>query len=160
MTKQDEYRRDVPPGIEETATPPQAAPIHLYAAIHAAQARIETVRKNGQNPHFKSKYATLDEVWESVKRPLSDAGLIVICDIRKDGEERVLRTRLVHAQTGEEAACEFPLSAAAASPQAVGSALTYARRYTLTALLEIVTCDGADDDGAAATPPAKADMEF
>ena len=156
--QQDEYRRDVPPGIEETATPPQAAPIHLYAAVLQAQARIDTVRKNGQNPHFKSKYATLDEIWESVRKPLNDAGLIVLCDVHTADGERLLTTRLIHAATGEEASCTFPIMAANNSPQAIGSAMTYARRYTLAALLEIVTGDGADDDGEAAKPAAGIDF--
>lgn len=155
--KAEEYRRDVPPGIGEVEAELRAQideltrkpPVHLYAAIHAAQAKIETVRKNGENPHFRSKYATLDEIWESVKKPLNDAGLIVICDMYTANGERLLTTRLIHAETGEETSCTFPIMAATNSPQAIGSAMTYARRYTLTALLEIVTDDGADDDGEA-----------
>ena len=153
----DELRRDVPPGIEieealkaAYAAAERKPPVNLYAAIHKAQAKIETVRKNGENPHFKSKYATLDEVWETVKKPLNDAGLIVLCDVYTANGERMLTTRLIHAETGEEASCTFPIMAATNSPQAIGSAMTYARRYTLTALLEIVTGDGVDDDGVAA----------
>ena len=157
QAKLDELRRDVPPGIEieealraAYAAAERKPPVNLYAAIHKAQAKIETVRKNGENPHFKSKYATLDEVWETVKKPLNDAGLIVLCDVYTANGERMLTTRLIHAETGEEASCTFPIMAATNSPQAIGSAMTYARRYTLTALLEIVTGDGADDDGEAA----------
>lgn len=157
LAKIEEYRRDVPPGIEieealraAYAAAERKPPVNLYAAIHKAQAQIETVRKNGENPHFKSKYATLDEVWETVKKPLNDAGLIVLCDVYTANGERMLTTRLIHAETGEEASCTFPIMAATNSPQAIGSAMTYARRYTLTALLEIVTGDGVDDDGVAA----------
>ena len=151
-------RRDVPPGIDEieayirTQIEAQAKPpVNLYKAIHAAQAKFPTVRKNGENPHFKSKYATLDEIWEAVKEPLNAAGLIVICDVFAHNGERLLTTRVVHAATGEEISCTFPIMAANNAPQAIGSAMTYARRYTLTALLEIVTGDGTDDDGEAAT---------
>lgn len=152
LAKIEEFRRDVPPGIGEVEAElrAQKPPVHLYAAIHKAQAKIETVRKNGENPHFKSKYATLDEVWETVKKPLNDAGLIVLCDVYTANGERMLTTRLIHAETGEEASCTFPIMAATNSPQAIGSAMTYARRYTLTALLEIVTGDGVDDDGVTA----------
>lgn len=156
--KSEEYRRDVPPGIGEVEAEFRAQidelkrkpPVHLYAAIHEAQAKIETVRKNGENPHFHSKYATLDEIWENVRKPLNDAGLIVLCDVYTANGERLLTTRLIHAETGEEVSCTFPIMAATNSPQAIGSAMTYARRYTLTALLEIVTGDGTDDDGEAA----------
>ena len=155
--KIEEYRRDVPPGIGEIEEILRARmeaerkpPVHLYAAIRAVQGKIETVRKNGENPHFHSKYATLDEIWENVRKPLNDAGLIVLCDVYTANGERLLTTRVIHAETGEEASCTFPIMAATNSPQAIGSAMTYARRYTLTALLEIVTGDGADDDGEAA----------
>ncbi len=155
--KIEEYRRDVPPGISEIEEIIRARmeaerkpPVHLYAAIRAAQGKIETVRKNGENPHFHSKYATLDEIWENVRKPLNDAGLIVLCDVYTANGERLLTTRVIHAETGEEVSCTFPIMAATNSPQAIGSAMTYARRYTLTALLEIVTGDGADDDGEAA----------
>ena len=158
QAKLDELRRDVPPGIGEVEAELRAQidelkrkpPVNLYAAIHKAQAQIETVRKNGENPHFHSKYATLDEIWENVRKPLNDAGLIVLCDVYTANGERLLTTRVIHAETGEEASCTFPIMAATNSPQAIGSAMTYARRYTLTALLEIVTGDGADDDGEAA----------
>ncbi len=151
VAKADEMRRDVPPGIEYAPPPGEPRPtVNLYQAVRKAQAQIETVRKNGENPHFKSKYATLDEIWESVKKPLNDAGLIVLCDVYTANGERLLTTRLIHAATGEEATCTFPIMAATNSPQAIGSAMTYARRYTLTALLEIVTGDGTDDDGEAA----------
>lgn len=155
----DELRRDVPPGIEieealkaAYAAAERKPPVNLYAAIHKAQAKIETVRKNGENPHFKSKYATLDEVWETVRKAVNDAGLVVFCTIdpTADGKKE-LTTHVAEVKSGEEISCSFPIVAQAATPQAVGSAMTYARRYTLTALLEIVTGDGADDDGEAAT---------
>ena len=155
--KLDEMRRDVPAGIEiEEALKKAYAeamsnpPVNLYKAILKAQAKIETVRKNGENPHFHSKYATLDEIWENVRKPLNDAGLIVLCDVYTANGERLLTTRVIHADTGEEVSCTFPIMAATNSPQAIGSAMTYARRYTITALLEIVTGDGTDDDGEAA----------
>lgn len=155
----DELRRDVPPGIEieeelkaAYAAAERKPPVNLYAAIHKAQAKIETVRKNGENPHFKSKYATLDEVWETVRKAVNDAGLVVFCTIdpTTDGKKE-LTTHVAEVKSGEEISSSFPIVAQAATPQAVGSAMTYARRYTLTALLEIVTGDGADDDGEAAT---------
>lgn len=151
-----------PEAAKPTPSEPAAKrqpPVHLYAAIHKAQAQIETVRKNGTNPHYQSKYATLDEVWETVRKAVNDAGLIVFCTIEATAEcKRELTTHVAEIKSGEEISCSFPIVAQAATPQAVGSAMTYARRYTLTALLEIVTGDGADDDGEAATnhgTPAK-----
>ena len=139
-----------PVGAVRNIEPPKA-PTRLYKAIHKAQANFETVRKNGKNPHFNSKYATIDEIWETEKKAINDAGLIVFCTTRKADGERLLVTHLVEIESGEEITCELPL-AAANTPQAIGSAMTYLRRYTLTALLEIVTGDGIDDDGETATP--------
>ena len=186
QAKLDELRRDVPPGIGEVEAELRAQidelkrkpPVNLYAAIHAAQAKIETVRKNGENPHYKAKYATLDEVWETVREAVNAAGLIVFCTVENgtcstvEHEEKVFNsatkkwevvsvrkemvtarivTHLAEVKSGEEITCAFPFSVPIGDPQKVGSAMTYARRYTLTALLEIVTGDGADDDGEAAT---------
>ena len=155
--KLDELRRDVPPGIEieealkaAYAAAERKPPVHLYAAIHAAQAKIETVRKNGENPHFRSKYATLDEIWETVRGAVNAAGLVVFCTIETANGGKQLTTHVAEVKSGEEISCSFPIVAQATGPQAIGSAMTYARRYTLTALLEIVTGDGADDDGEAA----------
>lgn len=162
--KIEEYRRDVPPVIGEVEAELRAQidelkrkpPVHLYAAIHAAQAKIETVRKNGENPHFRSKYATLDEIWETVRGAVNAAGLVVFCTIETANGGKQLTTHVAEVKSGEEISCSFPIVAQATGPQAIGSAMTYARRYTLTALLEIVTGDGVDDDGEAATNGAPA----
>lgn len=158
QAKLDEWHRDVPPGIGEVEAELRAQidelkrkpPVHLYAAIHAAQGKIETVRKNGENPHFRSKYATLDEIWETVRGAVNAAGLVVFCTIETANGGKQLTTHVAEIKSGEEISCSFPIVAQATGPQAIGSAMTYARRYTLTALLEIVTGDGADDDGEAA----------
>ena len=155
QAKRDELYRDVPPGVGEIERELRAQmaakpPVNLYKAIHAAQAKIDTVRKNGENPHFRSKYATLDEIWETVRGAVNAAGLVVYCTIEPDGSGKQLTTHVAEVKSGAEISCSFPIMSANNSPQAIGSAMTYARRYTLTALLEIVTGDGADDDGEAA----------
>ena len=151
QAKRDELYRDVPPGIGEIEAKTKK-PLNLYAAILKAQAEFETVRKNGENPHFRSKYATLDEIWETIKKPFNKAGLIAFCtiDTTPDGGKE-LTTHVAEVKSGEEISCSFPILSTANTPQVVGSYMTYARRYTLSALLEIVTGDGLDDDGEAAT---------
>ena len=141
VAQADEMRRDVPPGVDEIEAAIRAQieaqsrpPVNLYKAILAAQAKFPTVRKNGENPHFKSKYATLDEIWEAVKEPLNAAGLIVICDVFAHNGERLLTTRVVHAATGEEISCTFPIMAANNAPQAIGSAMTSLARRLISSL--------------------------
>lgn len=143
--------------VTKTEAVPANAKVHLLAAIHKAQGEIETVRKNGENPHFRSKYATLDEVWETVRKPLHNAGLVVYCTMghgcaNGGAMYAYLTTHLAEVKSGEEVSCDFilPVPGNGVTPQNVGSAITYARRYSLCALLEIQTGDGMDDDGNAA----------
>ena len=121
----------------------------LLAAIQKIQAELKPMRKNGTNPHFKSRYTTLDEIWEAVKSPIHQNGLVVYCTIERDG---ALVTHLADIKTGEEMTSSFPIPTNG-TPQVIGSAITYARRYTLCALLEIVAND-EDDDGELASRPA------
>ncbi len=157
LAKLEEYRRDVPPGIKCTEPPAPIilapVPVHLYRAIHRAQAAIDPVRKNGENPHFRSKYATLDEIWETVKPAVNAAGIVAFSRIVQDGERWKIETTIAEIGSGETLTSCFPLKAEATTPQATGSAMTYARRYAICALLGIVTRDGLDDDGEAATAP-------
>lgn len=146
--KIDQDRRDVPPGIEETA-----ASMSLREKVATVQQQVGTIAKNGENPHFKSRYATLDEIWEQIKGFVKAARLAVYCTTEGTGEEWTLTTHLADLDSPDEICARFPIPPKG-SPQQIGSAITYARRYTLCALLQIVTAD-EDDDGNAATPAAK-----
>ena len=129
--------------------------VSIREKIAKVQQSIGTITKNGVNPHFKNKYATLDEVWNRVKTELKAARLMSYCTTELIGEYWSLTTHIADIDSKEEICGSFPLPANA-GPQQVGSAMTYARRYTLCALLQIVTAD-EDDDGNAAqgktTPP-------
>lgn len=104
------------------------------------------VAKKGTNPAFKSRYATLPEVLDAVLPTLTEAGL---CFVQfPDGES--LTTRLMHT-SGEWLQASYALKPVQNTPQASGSALTYARRYALLAVLGLGT---EDDDGHAASAPA------
>jgi hypothetical protein len=111
----------------------------LAAALAAAQGMMENAIFNRVNPHFKSKYADLAAVIKTARKPLSANGLSTVQTIG-DG---VLHTRLLHT-SGQWIASEYPLPMSG-RPQEFGSALTYARRYSLSALLGIAADE--DDDG-------------
>ena len=98
---------------------------------------------------FEYKYITLDEIWAVLRPILTKHGLIVVNTM--DGA--MLKTSLVHAESGEEVSCAFPINVNQ-PPQQLGSAFTYARRYALCALLQIVA--DKDDDGEAAQNAPKA----
>ena len=110
----------------------------LAAALAAAQGMMENAIMNRTNPHFKSRYADLAAIFDAARKPLSANGLAVVQTIG-DG---VLHTRLLHT-SGQWIASEHPLPMAG-RPQEIGSALTYARRYSLSALIGIAADE--DDD--------------
>ena len=117
----------------------------LVKAINA----IEGVKKGADNPFFKSKYANLESVIEAAHDALSANGLAVMQGPGPmDGSCITLTTRLVH-ESGEWIETDFSLPAGKMDPQAAGSAITYARRYSLMAMLCI---PAVDDDGEASMP--------
>jgi hypothetical protein len=117
----------------------------LVKAINA----IEGVKKGADNPFFKSKYANLESVIEAAHDALSANGLAVMQGPGPmDGNCITLTTRLVH-ESGEWIETDFSLPAGKMDPQAAGSAITYARRYSLMAMLNM---PAVDDDGEASMP--------
>lgn len=118
----------------------------LSAALAKAQGAMKAATFNKTNPHFKNKYADLAAVLDAIRKPLADNGLSVTqtTEIREGGFALV--TTLRHA-TGQWIASEYPLPTAA-KPQELGSALTYARRYSLSAIACIAADDDDDAEGA------------
>ena len=128
----------------------------IAKALAAAQGEIKNPKKGSENPHFKSRYADLADGLEAVRVALSDNRLSIVQSTEIVGDVLVLETRLVHA-SGQWFASFWPVCRFPSTPQQMGSALTYARRYALFALVGIA---GDDDDGNAAstaqTPAPKA----
>jgi hypothetical protein len=126
------------------ASPELAA---LGAALAKAQAKIKGAIKDTANPFFKSKYADLSQVWEVAREPLTANGLSVVQLPGTDGTKVTLETVLLHA-SGQWIASTLAVTPMKQDPQGVGSALTYMRRYALSAVAGIAQ---EDDDGNAAT---------
>ena len=128
----------------------------IAPAWSKASADIGGAKKDAKNPHFKSTYTTLASVIDAAREALKANDLFVVQSPGAivDGAIQ-MRTRILH-KSGEwiETLCEVPLGKR--DPQGVGSAQTYARRYALSAALNI---PAVDDDGEAATErnPAKQD---
>lgn len=124
----------------------------LFAALSKAQFQFKHALKSSVNPHFKSRYADLASVWDAVREPLHANGLCIMHEL-VDVEGRLhLRTILGHV-SGESRESLMPVHAKDFSnPQSVGSAITYARRYALSAMLGIVADDDDDGNAAASNP--------
>lgn len=114
----------------------------IYTKLLEVQKKCIVVAKDTENPFFKNKYASLDTIIVAYSTPLSDNWLVVThCN---DLEKSILVTTITDTENGEIIKTEFPIKFDV-SPQAIGSQLTYAKRYNLWALLNIATDE--DDDG-------------
>jgi ERF superfamily len=122
----------------------------IAPAFVKAQASCNGAKKSSNNPHFKSKYADLGAVWDACQSALEGNKLSVLQGLGEviDGKMQI-ETMLLH-DSGQwiKSLASIPLPKA--DPQGYGSASTYARRYTLAALMGIVQ---EDDDGNAASRP-------
>ncbi len=119
----------------------------LVAALIEAQKQIKQPKKTCVNPHFKSKFADLEACMDCLREPLAANGLAVPQLVIGDQ----LVTTLVHV-SGQCISSTYPLINPAGTPQGMGSAITYARRYALCAMFNIVA--EPDDDGNAASTNA------
>lgn len=113
---------------------------NLAAALVKAQMQITHATKDSSNPFFKSKYADLSGVIEAVKEPLNKNGVVFLQIVTETGVE----TTLLH-ESGEFISGVTPVVTSKQNdPQALGSAITYAKRYGLQAIMGLPT---EDDDG-------------
>ena len=126
----------------------------LANALALFQSEVAIVSKESSNPFFKSKYASLDNIITTIRPTLHKYGLSFAQFPVGDNE---LETTLIHT-SGEWISGRAKISPKDNSPQAQGSAITYMRRYALSAVLGLATEE--DDDGNQATrgstSPAKA----
>lgn len=121
----------------------------LAMALAKAQAQIKPPVFDAKNPHFRSQYLTLHGVIECARKPLADNGLSVVQMLNGHGESLTVRTMLLHS-SGQWLSCSCPvIFGRGTGPQAAGSGITYAKRYSYASLLGICGSD-EDDDGEAA----------
>jgi hypothetical protein len=126
---------------------------NLSAALLKAQKAIGHALKSAENPYFKSRYADLTIVIDSVKEPLNNNGITFIQAVDENGEGRpVIDTILLH-ESGQYLSTRTPVFCNKPNdPQAFGSGVTYSKRYALQAILGLPT---EDDDAEAATARGK-----
>ncbi len=121
----------------------------LVTALAKAQSVMQPAIFNKTNPHLKNKYADFTSCMAACREPLSANGLAVMQYCETVNEKLLLVTMLAHT-SGQWIKSFFPLTPKDMTSQSIGSALTYAKRYSLSALLGIVADAEDDDDGEAA----------
>jgi hypothetical protein len=124
---------------------------NIASALVKAQRGFAPALKTSTNPHFRSKYVDLAGCVEAVVDSLNAAGIALIQRTSQDDTGVTVETVFVH-ESGEMLECgKLHVPAAKQDPQGYGSALTYARRYSLMAACGIAP---EDDDGNAASRQA------
>lgn len=123
--------------------------IELAKALLNVQRTVQPVIKDAENPFTKSWYASLNSVMDACRDALIENG-IWLCQYPVPVEQPNalgLVTKLTHAESGQWQSSLAVVPLPKADPQGMGSAMTYCRRYALTAMLGMVT---EDDDGEGA----------
>jgi hypothetical protein len=126
----------------------------ISTALVKAQKAFGPALKSSTNPHFRSRYADLSACVEAVIEGLNEAGIALIQRTSEDHVGVTVETVFVH-ESGEMLECgKLHVPASKQDPQGYGSALTYARRYSLMAACGIAPED--DDGNAASRKPSAA----
>lgn len=139
-----------PPDLTSGAVTRSTSIAQLALALSKAQSMMTAAARNAQNPHFGSDFADLSAVWAAIRLPLAENRLAVMQLPSTTDEGRVVVHTILAHESGEFVACDFTVRPVKTDPQGIGSALTYARRYALSAVVGVAP---ADDDGNAASEP-------
>jgi hypothetical protein len=115
----------------------------VVTALSLAKAKFKPLKKSGVNPHFKSSYSTLDDIREATNEALIAHGLVLTHHGKVLEDYTILTTALTHRESGSS--IESASYVANEAPQKMGSAMTYARRYNIINLLDLIA--DPDDDG-------------
>jgi hypothetical protein len=115
----------------------------LAKALIDFNGRVSKISKDAKNPFFKSNYASLSNIQDAISKPLTESGLVYS---QMPTGVNGLCTILIHAESGEYIMDSYTMPVSKPNdPQAVGSAITYAKRYALAGILGLNIDD--DDDG-------------
>jgi hypothetical protein len=119
--------------------------INLTKALAKFHSTVGKISKDAKNPFFKSNYASLSHILQEIQDPLEVSGLVISQFPNGDG----LTTILIHCESGEYLQATYTMPVAKQNdPQALGSAISYARRYAVSSILSLKI---DDDDAEKAT---------
>lgn len=119
---------------------------NLASALIQFHLKVDVIKKDASNPFYKNTYASLSNILSCIDIPLTESGL---CYSQFPSGQNGLTTILMHAESGEYLQSEYIMPPSQNSPQGIGSAITYQRRYALAAILGLNIDE--DDDGNAAS---------
>lgn len=123
----------------------------IYQQLIKAQAEFPALTYDSKNPHFKNEYASLGQVIDTIKPTLNKHGLAFTQLVDYEGSTQFVKTVLFNEQ-GETIESRHVLNPTKQDPQGYGSAITYAKRYSLVAMFGL-DADKDDDANEASKPP-------
>ena len=127
----------------------------IAEALAAAQGEMTNPVKNCTNSHFKNKYADLGSVLDAVRQVLSRHGIALVQSVDGDGTSVTVSTRLLWGtETLECGSLTQSYTGGKNASQAMGSAITYARRYTVAAVCGVAPDDDDDANALEGAKPA------
>lgn len=126
----------------------------LATALCSFQSEVEKIKKGNLNPFFKSKYASLSDILDVIRQPLTDNGLSFV---QFPKGKYCLETMLMHT-SGEWLSENYEMEPSKHDPQGAGSVITYQRRYALGAILGL-NIDEDDDGNSASLPETKSESK-
>lgn len=122
-------------------------------AMSKAQGTMRNAARDSVNPHFKSRYADLASVIDAIREPATSNGLSWSQGLGGDGKILVCTTRIMHS-SGEWIESDLTIIPTKPDSQGIGSASTYAKRYSLSSMFGISSEDDDDGNGASRTASA------
>jgi hypothetical protein len=128
----------------------------LFAALVKAQSEMGGAVKDSANPFFKSKYADLSSVMEAIRPAFAAHGLGFIQIVHDAEGAACIETIIIH-ESGQEFHCgKVSVPVSKNDAQGYGSAITYAKRYSLQAAVGVPSIDDDGNAAVKAAPPEKA----
>lgn len=132
---------------------------NLIAALLKAQEMIRPPAKEGVNPMFKNKYATLDAIYHACRGALAENGLLLSHSVDCDDQGRYFLVTTLFHESGETMSNRFPMLIEKQTNQGIASARTYACRYATCNLLALPSDEDDDGNAACLTPKQAEEIE-
>tara|TARA_Y100000593_G_C4276434_1_gene320322 strand:+ start:780 stop:1331 length:552 start_codon:yes stop_codon:yes gene_type:complete len=117
----------------------------IPALILAKKEMGSRISTDSRNPHFKNEYTSLESLLEKISGPLTNNGLFLV---QQPTGHHLINT--IYHTSGQFIQSKYKLMAEKQTPQGVGSAITYARRYSISALFMLASDPKLDDDAETA----------
>lgn len=131
----------------------------IAKALAEFQQVVKDAKLDSVNPHFKSKFSSLSAIYAACRPLMGKYGLSFTHIVEPNGEGMLVSTLLMHS-SGQWIKSSMPVHVDHSKPQAVGSGISYGRRYTLAAIVGISDTEDDDANEAQNNPAPKPETKY